>query len=291
VNDVNVWTIGGVTVTRIVEREMTADWAHLLADTSADKISQHLPWMYPMFVDDDGNPLMSISALGIETPDYKMIVDTCIGNDRSLPGHGIDQFLVNTPFLKKLEAAGFGRYEVDIVICTHLHIDHVGWNTMLVDGEWVPTFPNARYLFCVEEWNHWTETEEKGLALTLDDAVQPVIDAGLHEFVPNDHRITGEIRLEPSPGHTPGHVCVHIESAGHRALITGDAAHHPVQLVEPSWSANSDSDPTQAAVTRRRLVGELADSNALVIGTHFRTPAAGRIIKLPDGYRYEPSTG
>jgi glyoxylase-like metal-dependent hydrolase (beta-lactamase superfamily II) len=180
---------------------------------------------------------------------------------------------LQTPLLTDLADAGFPREEVDTVICTHLHFDHVGWNTMLVDGEWVPTFPNARYLLGRDEWEHWNREGASGYAATIDDAVRPVIDAGLADLVPSDHRVTNEIRLEATPGHTPGHVAVHVESAGQHALITGDLAHHPVQFAEPDWHADPDTDPTQSAATRRRLLEEHSDTDLLVIGTHFAPPA------------------
>lgn len=196
-----------------------------------------------------------------------------------------------TPFLADLAAAGFPREDVDTVICTHLHFDHVGWNTMLVDGEWVPTFPNARYVLCRDEWAHWSSSTPKGAggsgyAATLDDAVRPVIDAGLADLVAPDHQVTDEIRLESTPGHTPGHVAVHVESGGEHALITGDLAHHPVQFAEPDWFADPDTDREQSAATRRRLVDEYADTGVLVIGTHFGPPCAGYLVRDGNGYRF-----
>jgi glyoxylase-like metal-dependent hydrolase (beta-lactamase superfamily II) len=212
-----------------------------------------------------------------------MVVDTCVGNDRVIPG--LEFMTINTPFLDDLTALGFGRDDVDTVICTHLHFDHVGWNTMLVDGEWVPTFPNARYLLCRDEWEHWDAEGAGGYASTIDDAVRPVVDAGLADLVPSDHRVTDEIRLEATPGHTPGHVAVHVESGGRHALITGDLAHHPVQFAEPDWFADPDTDRAQSAATRRRLLAEHGDRDVLVIGTHFAPPCSGRLVTDGDGAR------
>jgi glyoxylase-like metal-dependent hydrolase (beta-lactamase superfamily II) len=196
-----------------------------------------------------------------------------------------------TPFLADLADAGFPREEVDTVICTHLHFDHVGWNTMLVDGEWVPTFPNARYLLCRDEWAHWSTEGGTGYASTLDDAVRPVIDAGLADLVAPDHRVTDELRLELTPGHTPGHVAVHVESGGQHALITGDLAHHPVQWAEPHWFAEPDTDRAQSEATRRRLLDEYAGTDLLVIGTHFAPPCSGHLVADGPGYRFEAVSG
>jgi glyoxylase-like metal-dependent hydrolase (beta-lactamase superfamily II) len=154
---------------------------------------------------------------------------------------------------------------------------------MLVDGEWVPTFPNARYLLAKDEWEHWDREGASGYAATIDDAVRPVVDAGLADFVPSDHRVTDQIRLEATPGHTPGHVAVHVESRGEHALITGDLAHHPVQFAEPDWFADPDTDREQSSATRRRLLAEHAGTDVLVIGTHFAPPCSGHLVSDVDG--------
>jgi glyoxylase-like metal-dependent hydrolase (beta-lactamase superfamily II) len=274
------WQIGDVTITRVVESVANIPAGGLLPSASDDVVASHASWLRPHFVDDDGNLVLSIHAFGIGVGDRRIIVDTCIGNDRQIPG--MEALNLQTPFLSDLADAGFPREEVDTVICTHLHFDHVGWNTLLVDGEWVPTFPNARYLLCRDEWAHWEaaldEGASTGYAATIDDAVRPVIDAGLVDLVPSDHRVTDELRLEATPGHTPGHVAVHVESRGQHALITGDLAHHPVQFAEPDWFADPDTDREQSSATRRRLLAEHGDTDVLVIGTHFAPPCSGRLV-------------
>jgi glyoxylase-like metal-dependent hydrolase (beta-lactamase superfamily II) len=279
------WTIGDVTITRIVESVARIPPGGLLPSATPAAIAAHSSWLRPHFVDDDGNLVLSIHAFGVTVGDRKLIIDTCIGNDRRIPG--MEALSQQTPFLTDLADAGFPREEVDTVICTHLHFDHVGWNTMLVDGAWVPTFPNARYLLCRDEWAHWSAEGSTGYASTLDDAVRPVIDAGLADLVAPDHRVTDEIRLELTPGHTPGHVAVHIESGGQHALVTGDLAHHPVQWAEPHWFADPDTDRAQSEATRRRLLDEYAGTDLLVIGTHFAPPCSGHLIADGNGYRFD----
>jgi glyoxylase-like metal-dependent hydrolase (beta-lactamase superfamily II) len=279
------WQIGDVRITRIVEMLTPIPPEGLLPGVTAEGLERNLSWLQPHFVDDDGNFLLSIHALCVESQGHKIVIDTCIGNDRAIPE--FEGLTLNTPFLDDLAAAGFAREDVDTVVCTHLHFDHVGWNTMLVDGEWVPTFPNARYVICRGEWEHWSTEGGTGYAATLNDAVRPVVDAGLADFVAPDHQVTDAIRLEPTPGHTPGHVAVHIESAGQHAFITGDLAHHPVQWAEPSWAAAPDSDPEQSTATRRRLLAEYADTDVLVIGTHFAPPCSGHLVSDGDGYRFD----
>src|SRR5690606_26648639 len=182
-------------------------------------------------------------ALVLESQGKVIVVDTCVGS-RPVPGFDNMSNLQLT-FLDDLAAAGYPADEVDIVLCTHLHFDHVGWNTRLVDGKWVPTFPNARYLFGRVEYEHW-DSGARGVAVTFGDAVRPVMEAGLAELVEMDHRIADEVWLEPTPGHSPGHVSVRISSRGVDAVITGDMVHHPVQFAAPHWAMSADGDPAQA---------------------------------------------
>ncbi len=176
-----------------------------------------------------------------------------------------------TPFLQHLGEAGWSRDGVDAVVCTHLHVDHVGWNTMLENGKWVPTFPKARYLIGRREYDFWSAHDDEEQQAMLGDSVKPIFDAGLFQLVELDHLVSPEIRLTPSIGHTPGHVSVMIESEGERAVITGEMTHHPCQLAHPDWSLG-DNDPKAAALTRSRLFAEWADQTILVIGTPLRRP-------------------
>jgi glyoxylase-like metal-dependent hydrolase (beta-lactamase superfamily II) len=277
------WTIGDVTITRIVESVSSLPSSGVLVNADDDTVASHASWLRPHFVDDDGQFVLSIHALAIAAADRKIIVDTCVG-EHQLPG--MEALSRHSGFLTDLADAGFPREQVDTVICTHLHFDHVGWNTMLDDGAWVPTFPNARYLLCEDEWKHWQTEEVSPYTTTLGDAVQPVIDAGLADLVAADHAITDEVRLESTPGHTPGHVSVRIDSGGQHALITGDFAHHPVQFAETEWFSVADSDSAGSSATRRRVVDELRDSGVLVIGTHFAPPCAGHLVTAGNGCRF-----
>jgi len=164
-----------------------------------------------------------------------------------------------------------------------MHVDHVGWNTRLIDGVWQPTFESARYLFAETEWDHWRD-EEQEFGPVIEDSVQPIFDAGLADLVQDNHRVTDEVWLEPTPGHTPGHVSVHIASRGEEAVITGDMIHHPCQIAHVDWSSSADWDQVLAAATRARFIKSYADRPVLIIGTHFATPTAGHLVK--DGERY-----
>lgn len=242
-----------------------------------------IKWLAPHFMDDEGRLIMSIHALILETPDVTIIVDTCLGNDkpRDIPNWN----MLQGPFLEDLVEAGYPRETIDTVLCTHLHVDHVGWNTMLVDDKWVPTFPNARYLMAEKEYQYWTEEADQGeYGDVIADSVLPVFDAGLVDLVPMDYQITDEICLEPTPGHTPGHVSVHIKSQGEEALITGDCFHHPCQIARPEWSSSADYNAEDGIVTRNSLLRKYTDEPILIIGTHFATPTAGYLKRDGDQF-------
>ena len=280
------WRIGDVTVTKLVELEMAGGTRFLLPQATRDVI-QPIGWLRPHFADEDGRLIMSIHSFIVETPASRIIVDTCLGNDkknRHIP-HWNDR---QGPFLADLSDAGFPADSIDTVLCTHLHVDHVGWNTMLKDGKWVPTFPNARYMMGREEYEHWRgDTTREDMQFILADSVTPILDAGLATLVETDQRISDEISLVPTVGHTPGHVSVRITSRGEEALITGDFMHHPCQIAHPEWSTLADTDPEQGIRTRRAMFDHLADKPILVIGTHFAGATAGRIVRDGQTYRLD----
>jgi glyoxylase-like metal-dependent hydrolase (beta-lactamase superfamily II) len=284
------WKIGDVTVTRVVEfeNEMPYDPVNpFIPDAKPDALKA-ISWLSPNFVTSDGALRISVHALLIDAPGLKLVVDTCIGNDK--PRQLLGGIALNTAFLKCFAETGWTRDEVDAVICTHLHIDHVGWNTMLENGRWVPTFPKARYLLGREEYAHWTsgaENEVLDQAEIMADSVKPIFDAGLVTLVEMDHRISNELRLVPTPGHTPGHVSLVIESRGETAIITGDVMHHPCQIARPDWATLTDSELSKANAIRESMLADCANKPVLLIGTHFSPPTAGYIRREGTGYRFE----
>lgn len=279
------WTIGDVKITRIVEIEVAIPLGgedSVVIDATPEAL-QKISWLQPHFATPEGHAKFAIQALLIETPTKRIIVDTCVGNEKTRDSIFFNN--LQTPFLKHMTDAGWSRDSVDTVLCTHLHVDHVGWNTMLEDGKWVPTFPNARYLIGAREWAHWQSEDDSNNAPVLADSVQPIFDAGLADLINDDHVICDEVSTRPTPGHTPGHISIVISSKGENAIITGDLLHHPSQIANPNWSSSFDSDQAQANDTRASFVTEMADTNTLVIGTHFATPAAGHVVKDGNAYR------
>lgn len=276
-----IWQIGDIKVTRIVEMEVTGGSRFILPDATREACLDY-SWMQPHFMDASGNLVMSIHALVIEVEDRRIIVDTCVGNDkqRSIPNWSNLQ----TNFLGDMEGIGYPAESIDTVLCTHLHVDHVGWNTRLVDGRWVPTFANARYLIGKEEWNYWDENEDPtSYGSVMDDSVRPVIDAGLVDLVSTAHVVAPGVRLEPTPGHTPGHVSVCLSSRGSEAVITGDCIHHPCQITRTDWCSSADYDKDQGRTTREEFLERFVETDVLIIGTHFATPTAGYIRHYSEG--------
>ena len=277
------WQIGDVKITKIIEEDSPVPGKFVLPDATPEKLLE-IDWLSPNFITDRGWLKMSIHALIIETQGVKIMVDTCLGNDKERTTEA--WAMRKGSFLEDLVAAGHPRESIDYVICTHLHVDHVGWNTMLVDGEWVPTFPNARYLFGRKEWEAWEkEPDTEHFGPVLEDSVKPVIDAGLADLVACDHQVNDEVWFEPTRGHTAGHISVRISSGGEDAVITGDMTHHPCQLARPEWSCFADYDPPKAIDTRWDFYAKYVDKPVLVIGTHFSPPTAGYIVA--DGERYK----
>jgi len=272
------WRIGDVEVARIVEVDAFEDnISMLLKDETAAYVRQHA-WLQPHFATPEGLMKISFQAFVLRSRGRNMMIDTCIGADRQREY----QVFCNlaTTFLEDLAAAGFPVASIDTVLCTHLHFDHVGWNTRLVKGRWVPTFPQARYLFGRAEFDHWVHLRDTGGYHNIEhlrDAIDPIVAAELVDYVGTDYQLTDEVALFPTPGHTPGHVSVLIRSRGEEAVITGDLMHHPIQLADPSRQANFDMDKAQAALTRREFVERFANSKVRVIGSHFCDPTSGWI--------------
>jgi len=276
------WNVGKVKITKIVELETVGSTRFILPLATNEEIRK-LPWLIPHFATEEGRLKMSIHALAVETPARRIVVDTGLGNDKE--GRNVPTWNNRRgPFLETLTTAGFPPDSIDTVLCTHLHVDHVGWNTRLVDGKWVPTFANARYVFGKAEYEHWRDHSiEPDKAAVFADSVKPIADAGKADLVAADARLCDEITLIPTAGHSPGHMSILIQSDGEQALLSGDVAHHPCQMAHLDWSSTADSDPMQSAVTRRELFGRFADARTLVIGGHFN---AGHIRRDGEAFKF-----
>ncbi|MGB1879730.1 MAG: MBL fold metallo-hydrolase [Gammaproteobacteria bacterium] len=278
------WKIGDTTITQLLEMSDSSGSIPVLPDATPENLGQ-IDWLKPHFVSPEGNLILNIQMLIIETPTRKMVVDTCIGNDKNLNMDGWAN--LQLPFLDDLKQLGHDPDSIDTVICTHLHVDHVGWNTRRVGDKWVPTFPNARYLMVDREFEFWRDLEEDPFGDVFGESVAPVFDAGLADLVKSDHTVGDGVWFESTPGHTPGHVSVHIESQGEHAIISGDMMHHPCQIARPEWVTPFDADNEAAFATRKAFLERYADEPVLVFGTHFANPVAGRIVRDGKTYRFD----
>ena len=280
----NDWKIGDARITKVVESETTWDGTVLLPNATAEGVNKERDWLYPHFADENGKVKLSIHSLIIESQGKKIVVDTCVGNDKVRPAFP-DWTNLHLPYLEDLKKAGHPRESITHVICTHLHLDHVGWNTMKVRDKWVPTFPNAKYMIGGTEWDFFSSQEDEFHKGPVEDSVRPVFDHGQSQLVEDNHKITDEVWLESRPGHTPGHFAVRISSKGQNAVITGDLMHHPIQCRYPEWDDNFDTDGPLAKKTRRAFCERYADTGTLVFGTHFAAPV-GKISRSGDSFRF-----
>lgn len=279
------FTVGEATIHRV--EEMAA--AMPLAMFGEDLVARNADWLFPHWGNPDGTWDMVVQSWIVVIGGRVVVIDPCVGNGRSLPHFPLfDQ--LDTPFIDRFAATGIAPEQVDFVFCTHLHSDHCGWNTRLVDGRFVPTFPNARYLLARRELDRWNP-DRPGYRHVPENAgifaasVQPVIDAGLVDVVGERHRIAPGLETRPAHGHTLGHSVVHLRSAGREAWFTGDVFHHPIELIHPEIDAGTCDDFAQTLATRRRLIEAFVKSGALIVPAHFVAPHVGHLREV-DGRRH-----
>jgi glyoxylase-like metal-dependent hydrolase (beta-lactamase superfamily II) len=286
------FSVGDVTIHRIVEQEGAFLPAlEALPGLKPDVLAQNRHWLEPSALDANGSLIFCFQSYVVRTPHYTILVDSCIGNDKPRPTRPNWNMKSDDRYMRGLAAAGLSVEDIDFVMCTHLHADHVGWNTRLQDGRWVPTFPKARFLFSEQEYRYWTGEHAKTPVAAIGDSVLPVMEAGRAELVRDDHQLGDHVRLLPTPGHTPGHVAICFGRRGDDAVMPGDLMHSPLQARYPELSMRFDVDMAQAARTRRSFLERYCDTKTLCCTAHFPSPSAGRIKRWDDGFRCEPVEG
>jgi glyoxylase-like metal-dependent hydrolase (beta-lactamase superfamily II) len=285
---------GSVSISQVTE---LAEWRfpakHLYPELTAEAFDRAVGEWGERLADPATHELMlDINCFVVRTPDGVILVDAGNGNDKHRPVT-TPHHMFNTDFLGRLAAAGVDREDVGVVIATHLHQDHCGWQTMLVGGEWVPTFPNARHLYSRRELHHvanFGRTSPEGSVeydfyRTFEDTVLPVLLAGLggslteHQVLFDDGRT--RMWVEEVAGHTPGHLIVHLENGAEHAVFSGDAIHHPLQFADLGLPQVGDVDQRQAAQVRRRLVETCLERDSLLLTAHF--PGPGRVVRNGSG--------
>jgi len=276
------WTVGEVTITSVVEDQSELP-PGLLFPEATEEMVRRVPWLVPDWAEASGSISLRVQAFVVEIDACTVLVDPCVGNGkvRWLPMWN----QLELPFLERLAAADVIPADVDLVVHTHLHADHVGWDTRRDGDAWVPTFTSARHLYTEAELEF---ARTSGLAGedVYGDSIAPIVDAGLADIVAPDADLGHGLRLESTPGHTPGHTSLWIESDGAHALITGDFMHHPLQFAHPHLAEIADADVEVARAVRERTIGELARTGALVFGTHFPSRPCGRVIVDGDVWRF-----
>ena len=275
------WRIGEIEITRVLEFEAALfEPAVIYPEATPQTIERHRSWLEPSLMDlGSGRLVFAFHSTIIKTARATILVDTCSGNDKERP-HKLRYHRKSWPYLANLAAAGFAPEDIDYVLCTHLHEDHVGWNTRLLGDRWVPTFPKARYLLASQEWEHWRVAELRDRYTTdpyFEDSLLPVMESGQAELVALDYAFDDSVWIEPWPGHTPGHVCVVVRSQQASVVLSGDIMHTPLQCAEPQLNSCFCVDAETARATRRRLLESFADSPVMIIPAHFPTPTAGWI--------------
>ncbi len=276
--------LGEIQIHRVLETEapfLKPD--EMFAEATPENIAPHRHWLEPRALcPRTGKLILPVQSYLLRTRHHTILIDSCVGNDKSFSWYKPWHRRRDGTWLANLAAAGVTPEEIDFVLCTHLHADHCGWNTRLVDGRWVPTFPRARYVFARQEYAH---RESEG-DTTFAENVLPVMEAGQAVLVDMDHALDDEVWLEPTPGHTPGHVAVPIASGGVEAVMTGDLIHSPLQCAHPEWNFLYDADPELAHLTRRAFLEDQCETGRLVLTAHFPSPSVGRVVPKDSAFDF-----
>ncbi len=281
--------VGDLTIHRIIEQEGAFLPAlDVLPGLTPELLAENRHWLAPKALDPSDTLIFCFQSYVVRTPHHTILVDSCIGNDKPRPARPQWNMKTDHRFMKGLAAAGFRVEDIDFVMCTHLHVDHVGWNTRLENGRWVPTFPKARYVFSETEYKHWAGEHAKTPVAPFGDSVLPIMEAKRAELVRDDHQLGDHVRLMPTPGHTPGHVAIAFGRGRDDAVMPGDLMHSPLQARYPELSPRFDTDMAQSAKTRRSFLERYCDTSTLCCTAHFPSPSVGRIKRWDDGFRCEP---
>ncbi len=281
--------LGNIEIHRVVDWEAPyLRPSEIFAEATDEALAPHLDWLVPQALcPETGRVIMPVQAYLLRTSRHTILIDSCIGCDKDNPWYKPWHLRRDETWLDRLAAAGAGPEDIDYVLCTHLHSDHCGWNTRLKDGRWVPTFPKARYVFSRREVAH---VEAEGDSL-FAESVAPVLEAGQAVLVDMDHALDDEVWLEPTPGHTPGHVAIRLSSQGQDAVMCGDLMHFPIQCPHPEWSPLFDHDLDEARQTRRRFLEHASETGTLVLTAHFPSPSVGRVRPKGETFTFDYLNG
>jgi glyoxylase-like metal-dependent hydrolase (beta-lactamase superfamily II) len=279
--------IGNITIHRIVEQEGPFFNAmSFFPDITKELLDQNRGWLQPRFLDAEDRLMLCIQSYIVKTPHHTIMVDSCVGNHKPRPTRPFWNMMNTDRYEKNLAAAGFSVNDIDFCMCTHLHTDHVGWNTRLENGRWVPTFPKARYVFADRELAYWTQRQKDDASTCpwITDSVLPVVAANRVDIVKSAHAFNDLVTLIPTPGHSIDHYSVHVGKSGTDAVITGDMIHSPLQARYPELGMMADYDSKQAGQSRRELFGRFCDTQTLMCTAHFPSPSTARVVRWKDSF-------
>ena len=282
-------TAGDLTIHRIIEQETTFLPAQdMFPGLTADVLAENRAWMQKAGALDDKDVLiLCFQSYVVKTPHHTILIDSCIGNDKPRPQRPKWNMKTDDTYMRALAAAGLSVGDIDYVMCTHLHVDHVGWNTRMQNGKWVPTFPKAKYVFAKTEFDYWTETHAGTPVPAIGDSVMPIVEARRHEVVGDEAAIGDHVRILPTPGHTPGHSAFRLGRGKDDAVFSGDLMHSPIQTRYPELSPKFDVDPVEAGKTRRSFLERYCDTDTLCCTAHFPSPSVGKIRRKGNGFSCE----
>lgn len=280
----------GFTIQRIVEQETPLfDPLTFFPTLKPEVLEENRSWLEPTAVDKaTGKLVLCIQSYVVRTQHHTILIDSCVGNHKPRPTHPFWDQLSSDTYMRSLASAGIALENIDFVMCTHMHVDHVGWNTRLENGRWVPTFPNARYVFSEKELAYWRGRSAETPVPWIDDSVLPIVEAKRAVMVRSDYQLDDDVRLEPTPGHTPDHYAVVLGRNGRAALMSGDLIHSPLQARYPELSMRADYDPDAAAKTRRRVLEHCCETGTPMCTAHFPSPSVGTLQRWDSGFRFVP---
>ncbi len=284
--------LGDFQVSRVVEYEGSfVRPEELFIGFDGALLERNRDWLGPVLDPQTGLLLLSFHSFVLRTSKHTILIDSCMGNDKDRPLRPLGHHR-SGDFLQRLAKANVRPDEVDFVMCTHLHWDHVGWNTQLLDGRWIPTFPNARYIMSKTEYEHWDRVHASGQpsmhGLAFQDSIQPIVRAGRAVLVEDGHCVEDGVWVESCPGHTPGNAVINVRSNGSRAVFSGDVIHSPLQLAQPDLSSYACHNPADSAAARRKFIEKVADTGTVVMPAHFLAPSAGHILANGDAFKFIP---
>ena len=277
---------GNATIHRIIEMEVGFTPAlEFLPNLTKEVLDENRSWMHPSALDANDNQILCFQSYVVKTGTHNILIDSCVGNDKERTARPLWHKKKDDAFMRGLAAAGLTVNDIDFVLCTHLHVDHIGWNTRLENGRWVPTFPKARYIFSKVELDFWIAESKKTDLPQIVDSVIPIVEAKACDVVTSDYSLNDLVTLIPTPGHTIDHYAVTLGKGGKDAVFTGDLIHTPLQALHPDLSMRVDYNPAQGVASRRRFLETYCDSNVLCCFAHFPSPSKGYVKRWGSGFK------